>query len=172
MRGRDGLKQQLDEIRADLVLQWAGGDEERPFDREGRMVRRHSRSMVDGRWSMVEEAAESQEAVEELRFLADVANLRPGERMLVKLWIEGWTQAEIAGKLGRLQPEVSRDLKRAQRRCYDMAPVSFRRFSYKPLYRPRRRWEVRHRRVCAGCGDVFYWVDRAVRYCCAECGSG
>jgi len=46
VRKRSDMKDVISELRSDVVLGWAGADEERPFDREGRMVRRHSRSMV------------------------------------------------------------------------------------------------------------------------------
>lgn len=157
------------ELAADALILAHPQDSSLPAYTERQLARRGRRMIpVDSLAEMT--AAPSQSLRDELRFLASVSRLSAELRGCLNLWIDGWTQQEIAQACAVSQQRVSQRLRAALRICYDAAPLSFRRFSYHTIYRPPRRIrkEMITRR-CARCGEEFPLGNGAGRYCSTSC---
>src|SRR5262249_46525191 len=112
----------------------------------------------------------SQPMRDELRFLLSIARLDREFRRALKLWIDGWTQQEIAEAFNVPQQTVSYRIRQGLAACYDAAPLSFRRFSQHTIYRRARR--VRRLailRKCVRCGEEFPLGNGLGRYCSDGC---
>jgi len=157
------------ERAGDMALRALPPDLERPAYTE-RLLARRSRRLISMD-ALIENAATAPEPLrDELRFLASISRLEPKSRCCLILWIDGWTQREIAAALRVSQQSVSQWLRRALRACYDMSPLSFRRFSQRSIYRPpRRRRGPATLRRCAFCKGEFPPGSTGGRYCSTYC---
>lgn len=157
------------ETAADELLRQAVPDPEQPVYTERQLVRR-SRRMVSTDALAEMAVAPSQPLRDELRFLASVSRLSAEQRGCLNLWIDGWSQSEIAEAYGVCQQRISQRLRAALRICYDATPISFRRFSYHTIYRPPRRRKhagLVHR--CIRCGEEYLAGIGCGRYCSTAC---
>lgn len=157
------------EREADRLLGAQPRDPERPAYTERQLARRGPRLIsVD---ALAEQAvAPSQPLRDELRFLASVSRLEPGLRLTLRLWIEGWSQQEIAAACHLSQQRVSQRIQKALRVCYDNAPLSFRQFSHHTLSRKlRRSSRTEALRRCVECGEAFLASLGCGRYCSTLC---
>jgi hypothetical protein len=112
----------------------------------------------------------SQSLRDEMRFLASVSELTPKEAVCLRLWMDGWSQSDIAVRLGASQQLICRLLRQALIQCYDSTPLAFSVFSHHTIYRrPSKAGERPQPRLCAGCGEVFEGTLRRGRYCSVEC---
>jgi hypothetical protein len=158
------------ERAADALLRAQPPDPERPAYTERQFAQR-GRCLVSVEHLVQTVAAPPQPFREELRFLASVSRLDPDSRRYMRLWTDGWSQQEIAAALNVSQQYVSQRLHHALRLCYDVAPLSFRRFSHHTIYHPpekRRRSRIMARR-CARCGEEFPLGLGHGRYCSSLC---
>ncbi len=115
-------------------------------------------------------ALPSQSLRDELRFLASVTELTVAQRFCFKLWIDGWSQQEIAAKLRASQQHVARHLHHALVSCYDSTPLSFRHFCRKAIYRtPVKSRADSRARACYHCGEMYSGRIGNGRYCSPTC---
>jgi hypothetical protein len=147
-------REQFLEMAADHLLRTTPHDPERPTYTEQQLSQRWRRmlnigALVDGK------GCPSQTLRDEMRFLMSVTRMDPEYRRCLRLWVDGWTQEEIAHAYHVSQQVVSYRLKRALRSCYAAAPISFRRFSQHTIYRKRRTRTSVGARRCAHCGEEF-----------------
>ena len=161
------------EQAADDLLTRAPRDPECPAYTERQLNRHGERYLVSLDW--VSEAAISempQSFRDELRFLASISRLKSEARRILRFWIDGWTQPEIAEALHISQQFVSKRLRRALKTCYDNAPVTFRQFSFHTIWQPRRRTtSLNSYRTCLNCGFQFEPANGQGRYCSDACKS-
>lgn len=156
---------------ADRLLQTFPRDPERPAYSE-RQLARHGTRVSKVSFHRISEmlVAEPQEFRDELRFLMSVTRLRQEYRRCLQLWVDGWSQEEIAAAYGVHQQTVSYRLRRSLRACYDSAPLSFRRFSQHSIYRrPAKRRDSALLRVCAYCEEHFSLGIGLGRFCSVPC---
>lgn len=81
---------------------------------------------------------------EELVFLASLTQLSLRERICLHGWVEGWTQREMASEIGiRSQQMISRYVRSALWKCYEVSELSFAAFSRHTVYRrPTYVWKA------------------------------
>jgi hypothetical protein len=116
------------------------------------------------------QAAPTQSFRDEMKFLLSVSRMRRADRLCAGLWADGHNQSEIASALGVSQQTVSRRLRMALGRCYDMTPISFRQFSRRSIYRaPRRRDPSLRERCCVRCGEAFPYRNGVGAFCSQRC---
>ena len=156
---------------ADRLLETFPADPERPAYTERQLARHGGRLVVLSIHALSEMiVAEPQEFRDELRFLMSVTRLRPEHRRCLRLWVDGWSQWEIADAYRVHQQTVSYRLRRALRACYDSMPLSFRRFSYHSVYRrPHKGRGLAMMRICAQCEEYFPLGLGSGRYCSLHC---
>lgn len=154
---------------ADDLLARLEPDPNTPVYTEQQMLRKGRRLVRLDLADQSEDAA-PQTARDELRFLASVSHLAPDSRLCLELWLDGWRQAQIAGVLGISQQRVSQRVRAALVQCLDLAPISFRAFSYHSIYRPPRKTRPAGiQRSCAWCGEPYLVSLGCGRYCCSLC---
>jgi hypothetical protein len=157
------------EAAADELLRHAVPDPERPVYTERQLARR-GRRLVSSDVLAEMATAPPQPLRDELRFLAAVSHLSAEQRGCLNLWLDGWSQREIAEAYGVCQQRISQRLRVALRICYDATPISFRRFSYHTIYRPpRRRKQIAWARRCIRCGEEYPAGIGCGRYCSTAC---
>lgn len=159
------------ERAADDLLRSAPADPERPAYTERQLARRMTRQILSLEW-LAENAAVvmPQPMRDELKFLASVSRMSREKRRFLNLWMQGWTQNEIAEALRISQQRVSQQIRFALRRCYDATPLSFRRFSYHSIYKPRGRFrEKPGLRSCLYCESGYAVGTGCGRYCSGTC---
>ena len=156
---------------ADRMLQTFPPDPNRPAYTERQLARHGNRLTILSIYSLSERlVAEPQEFRDELRFLMSVTRLRPEQRRCLRLWVDGWSQWEIAEAYGVEQQTISYRIRRALRTCYDSTPLSFRRFSYHSIYRrPQKGRDNTILRKCAHCEDAYSLGVGIGRYCSQRC---
>jgi hypothetical protein len=155
---------------ADRLLETFPDDPERPAYSERRLARRGSGWMRSINSLAVEVVAEPQEFRDELRFLMSVTRLRPEIRRCLRLWVDGWSQYEIAEAYRVAQQTISYRLRTGLRACYESVPLSFRRYSYHSIYRrPHKGPELGLVRICVHCEEVYLMGLGAGRYCSERC---
>ena len=156
---------------ADCLIETFPTDPKQPAYTEIQLARRGRRAAVVSIHGLSEMMlAEPQEFRDELRFLMSVTFLRPEYRRCLQLWVNGWTQPEIAAAYRVTQQTVSFRIRKALRSCYDSMPLSFRRFSHHTIYRrPQIARESSIIRVCAHCEDHFLLGIGFGRYCSLRC---
>ena len=133
------------EEAADRLLRSAPRDPACPVYTE-RQLSRHGRVVLSLDEIVDRVTTPVQSLSDELRFLAAVTPMNPTSRTVLRLWTDGWTQAEIGEACGISQQRVSQRLRRALAACYDSTPISFRRFSHHTIYRPPRKGAARRTR--------------------------
>jgi hypothetical protein len=144
------------ELEADNMLAAAPPDPDRPVYTERQLQRHGTRVRIPADRLAQLTCVRGPNFRDELRFLASVTDLTAFDQVCLRLWADGWTQREIAQRLGLTQLPISRCLRAALRQCYDAAPLSFRNFCHHTIYRPpSRRREAPMARQCLGCGEVF-----------------
>lgn len=159
------------EQAADDLIALAARDPERPAYSERQLARHGERLIISlDRVSEAAIAEMPQSFRDELRFLASISHLKSEARRVLRFWIDGWTQTEIAEAFQISQQFVSRRLRRALRICYENAPVTFRQFSFHTISQPRRRsTRPMNSRVCLNCGYRFNPANEPGRYCSETC---
>lgn len=128
------------EAAADALLTTEHRDPDAPCYTD-RQLRRRSHT-VDGLGELIDICSgAAQGAYDELVFLIQAAHMRTEDRLCLGLWVDGWTQAEIAAAMGVSQQRVSRWFRSGLAACIETAPPSFREFSRRFVYRaPRGCW--------------------------------
>ncbi len=159
------------EFRADAILaQWKIKGE-RSFSTERCMSRRGGsliRLSVD--YLLEVEAAPGQSFREELRFLISISHLSAVVKSCLKLWVDGYTQTEIANQLMVSQQTVSTRLKQGLNICYDLAPISFRAYCKRSIYyKPTKAPERITHRMCVYCHTLYQATPGRGRYCSGKC---
>lgn len=157
------------EAEADALLNSLPRDPDCPTYTEEQLARRGSRLVsVDSLADTV--TAPPPALCDELRFLLSVCNLPLMQRLCLRLWIQGYSQEDIARRSGLSQQSISLRLRRALKKCYDNAPLSFRRFSQHTIYRaPARARNAMILRPCLYCGERFPLGCGCGRYCSTPC---
>ena len=116
------------------------------------------------------EAAPSQSFREELRFLISVTRQAPKVTSCLLLWVDGYTQSEIALRLLVTQQCVSARLRQGLIKCYDSSPITFRAFSRHTIYRRPTRGRYKFpQRWCLYCREPFPSPSGFGRYCGEKC---
>ena len=156
------------ELAADALLQEQPRDHERPFYTEPQLLR-SGRHLI--KVETLEETVETptQALSDELRFLVSVTRMAAHLRRCLHLWIEGWSQREIAEGIGVSQQAVSRQIRCALRICYEAVPLSFRHFSRHTIYRRPKHGEVVPMHRCPRCDEEFPRALGDGRYCSSTC---
>jgi hypothetical protein len=156
------------EEAADRLLRDAPRDPERPAYTERHLVRR---TRLDAPIEALAEtiAPPGRSLREELIFLLSVSRIDQDSRRCLRLWVDGWSQFEIAEAIGASQQRVSQRLRFALAACYDASPISFERFSEHAIYHAPRHGDRRNGLLrCARCGDVID-TTRVRGRCCPAC---
>lgn len=157
------------EKRADEMLRSAPMDPERPAYTE-RQLARHGYNRLIHNLDLPRAAAVQTDIRGELQFLASISRLQPFAHTCLRLWIDGWTQTEMARTMGISQAEISRQLRAALRICYDNTPISFRAFSRHTTYRrPAHVRKSPSQRRCIACGEIFLLHTGEGRFCGSDC---
>ena len=165
-----GAREQFLEMAADYLLREAPRDPDRPTYTEQQLSRNWRRMLrIDA--LVGRKGNPSQTMRDEMRFLMSVSRMDPEHRRCLRLWVDGWTQEEIARAYNVSQQIVSYRLKRALKSCYSAAPISFRRFSQHTTYRKRRIRTTAGIRRCVHCGEQFLQALGCDRYCSPDCES-
>jgi hypothetical protein len=143
------------EEAADRLLSEAPRDPERPAYTERHLARRVR--LVTPIEAVAETIAPPvQSLCEELTFLLSVSRVDQDSRRCLQLWIDGWSQLEIAEAIGTSQQRVSQRIRIALEACYDATPISFGKFSEHTVYRPPRHGDRRAGfRRCVRCGETL-----------------
>lgn len=164
-----GEELELEEA-ADALIRGADHDADCPAYTERQLGRRGARLVVRAEALAELAAAPPQPLRDEIRFLAAASRLTAELRACLLLWVDGWSQQEIALRLRVTQQAVSDRLRRALTICYDAAPISFRLFSHHSVYRPpsRGRRDTPVAR-CARCGEEVAAGPGRGRYCGSQC---
>src|SRR5262252_2307615 len=88
------LEEETLEQQADALLSQAPADRERPAYTERQLSRHGIR--VDLKRLALTSPSPEQPLRDELKFLASVSLIAPEQRRCFQLWIDGWSQREIA----------------------------------------------------------------------------
>lgn len=156
------------EEAADRLLRAAPADPERPAYTERRLSRR-ARLTASIELLAATAAPPCRSLRDELAFLLTVSEIDQDSRRCLRLWIDGWTQAEIAAAIGISQQRISQRIRVGLRACYDASPISFERFSHHTIYRAPSHSPARsHRRRCLRCAEVLD-PDRMRGRLCQDC---
>ncbi len=181
-RGRlccgDWKQEDEKEEQADVLLRMAAASPDYPAYTEARL-----RVQSVRHWSALTETLEevlergpSVAALDEIRFLASMTALSRLERVCLRGWILGLTQqetgvtwAEALG--GPEQWRVSRALRSALHKCYEVHDLGFAAFCRHAIYRRpgsrnRPTWK---RCYCPRCREEFPWGLGAGPYCSQGC---
>jgi hypothetical protein len=154
---------------ADELLAQQQKDPDLPVYTEQQMLRK-GRRLVRLDVATLNEPACPQSVRDEIRFLASVSHMPQDTRLCLDLWIDGWTQQQIAANLHISQQRVSQRVRAGLTQCLDLAPISFRAFSYHTIYRPPRKTRpCGIQRTCAWCGEPFLLSLGYGRYCSSVC---
>src|SRR2546423_1491563 len=121
------------EVAADALLEDISPDPERPVYTERQLARKTPR-LIDIQVMVERSFTQTESLGDEIGLLASVGRMTRENRRCLKLWIDGWSQREIAEAFEISQQFVSQRLRKALRACYDSAPISFRRFSHHTIY--------------------------------------
>ena len=166
MLNRDQLRL---EDKADLLLRSVQADANYPASTEYNLTRR-ARFEVSldslAEWAI----APGQSFRDELQFLMSVSSLPRHLRVCVRLWANGHSQSEIALAIRVSQSVVSERIRSGLRICYDLSPITFRRFSQHTIYRaPTSRATNTQLSRCVRCGAQFAVGIGFGRHCSSEC---
>ncbi|MCC6730129.1 MAG: helix-turn-helix domain-containing protein [Chthonomonadales bacterium] len=158
------------ERAADELLAALPADPRAPARPERRMRAAGGRAMLSLDRLAEMPVAPSQPLRDEIAFLVSVTALPARARLCLGRWADGYSQSEIAARLGVSQQRVSQILRQALAACYANAPLSFRRFSFHTIYRPPRHSRpLVALRICARCGETFPLHLGWGRHCSRAC---
>ncbi|MCL5283723.1 MAG: hypothetical protein M1330_03295 [Armatimonadetes bacterium] len=107
---------------------------------------------------------------DELRFMLATSRLSGADRLCVDLWLDGYTQHEVAEVMGVKQQAVSRRLRQALKRLWEEGALSFWEFSRRVIYRrPVHSHKYCISRICRRCGEEFLVGLGCGIYCSDRC---
>ena len=157
------------ESMADKLIDKCSHDAEFPVLRE-KSLAYSGRKLINLEWIPENTAALPQSQREELLFLITVTCMTEDVRLCLQLWIDGWTQCEIASIMVICQQRVSQLLRKGLRDCFENVPISFREFSKHTVYHhPYHVSEKSIIRYCIRCKEAYESGKGHGKYCSVQC---
>lgn len=156
------------EEQADALLGGLIPDPDRPFYTEKRLLRRERYAIhVDALADVI--SSPSLSLQDEVHFLMSLSRLPRVQRLCLELWLDGWSQQDIAKTVNLCQQRISQLLACALRVCYSLRPLSFREFSRHAIYHAPAHRRQQLEGMCLFCGEAYPRGAGWGRYCSERC---